>query len=118
MRQSYGFPEKLCAMIKWCIATIRFSILVNNEIGKCFSSTRGIRQGCPLSPYIFILPSNTFSFLIKNSIHFDYIDGLKLSLSSHVLSHVMFVDNLFIFMRATNEKMVRQRKILSNFYMI
>lgn len=87
---------------KCWITTIHFSVLVINEIEECFSPSRGIRQGCLLLPYIFILSTNALTLLIRDSIHFGYIDELKLLFSRPVLLHSMFVDDLFIFERVTN----------------
>ena len=53
--QKMGFGEKWAGWIRWCISTASFSVLINGSPTGFFQSTRGLRQGDPISPYLFVL---------------------------------------------------------------
>ncbi|XP_023644456.1 uncharacterized protein LOC111832379 [Capsella rubella] len=53
--QALGFPDLFIKWIYACISTASFSVVVNGELEGFFASNRGVRQGCSLSPYIFVM---------------------------------------------------------------
>lgn len=62
-----GFHEKVVHWIMQCVSTVTYSFLLDNEVAGSIHPQRGIRQGDPLSPYIFILCREVLSGLCKKA---------------------------------------------------
>ena len=62
--EKIGFGPKWRNWIFFCISTVRMTVLVNDTPTEFFSTFRGLRQGDPLSPYLFVLIMEAFSSLI------------------------------------------------------
>lgn len=86
-----------------CISTLSFSMLINGGPFGFFRPQLGLRQGDPLSPFLFILCSEALSRLLFNAEGKRDLHGVKIARNCHSLSHLMFVDDLLIF-RRTNGK--------------
>lgn len=64
--QALGFPASWCSLVMKCISSVSFSVRMNGVFSENFKPTRGIRQGDPISPYLFLLCSEGPSCMIKN----------------------------------------------------
>lgn len=96
----WGFPEKFTHWIKLCITSPSFSVQVNGDLAGYFQSSRGLRQGCSLSPYLFVLCMNVLSLKIDRTVadkKFAFHPGCK-KLS---LTHLCFADDLMVFVEGS-----------------
>ena len=59
------FPVKIVKILMECVSGAKFSVLVNGTAEGFFQGTRGLRQGCPLSPYIFAIVMEFFSVVVN-----------------------------------------------------
>ena len=57
-------PDSVVNVIEWCVSTAKMQVIWNEEKGDQFTPTRGLRQGDPLSPYLFVLVMEKFANLI------------------------------------------------------
>jgi hypothetical protein len=73
MMRRCGFGEKWCSWIAHCISSVRFSILVNGSPTGFFSSSRGLRQGDPLSPFLFVIVMEALSKMITATIDTGFL---------------------------------------------
>ena len=67
LMEMMGFGAKWISWIQWCIGTVSFSVLINGTSSGFFKSSRGLRQGDPLSPYLFMIVMEAFSCLLKRA---------------------------------------------------
>ena len=81
-----------------------FSILINGGKTDYFKSSRGLRQGDPLSPYLFILCQDVLSRLIDRQFNSGAINGVKMNPSGPAFTHVMYADDLMLFAKATSRE--------------
>lgn len=98
--KAMGFPKKITHWIRFCITTPSFSVQVNGDLACYFQSKRGLRQGCSLSPYLFVLCMNVLSLKIDKAVaeqRFKFHPRCK-SLS---LTHLCFADDLMVFVEGS-----------------
>ncbi|KAL5555581.1 hypothetical protein UlMin_037817 [Ulmus minor] len=98
-----GFAESWILKIMNCISSVSFSFLLNGEVKGNISPGRGLRQGDPLSPFLFLLCSEGLSCLLKKMENDNKLHGLNFGRGAFTLSHLLFADDSFIFMDANEE---------------
>ena len=95
-----GFAEPCINLIMRCITTSSFSIIINGTTKGIIHPQRGLRQACPLSPYLFLMCTEAFSNMLQRAKEKKVIHGLKLN-KDITISHFLFADNNLIFTRAS-----------------
>lgn len=64
-----------------CVSSVSFSILINGHPTETFRPTQGLRQGDPISPFLFILCAEGFSALLRQAEMHDTISGMSFGTS-------------------------------------
>ena len=96
-----GFTERWITLLMLCVKTVSYSILVNGEPKGMIYPTRGIRQGDPLSPFLFLLCTEGLNGLINKAVGKGDIKGYAHCRKSPRLTHLLFADDSLLFCRAT-----------------
>ena len=110
--EKMGFNEHWIRLMMLCVKTVTYSILVNGEPKGMITPTRGIRQGDPLSPFLFLLCTEGLNGLINQAAQQGHIKGYSLCRNSPRLTHLLFADDSLLFCRATIEECQRVLDIL------
>nr|GEX51541.1 RNA-directed DNA polymerase, eukaryota [Tanacetum cinerariifolium] len=90
--KSFGFGVKWCLWIRGILNSSMASILVNGSPTKEFWFHRGLQQGDPLAPYLFIIIMESLHLSFSRVIEADIFTGIKIE-SSTTLSHLFYADD-------------------------
>ena len=102
--EKLGFVEKWIDLIMNCVSSISYSVLINGEACGNISPLRGIRQGDPLSPCLFLLCVEGFSALIHEAARNQQINGISICRGCPLITHLFFVDDSLLFCKAKDQE--------------
>jgi hypothetical protein len=110
-----GFASKWIEKVMACVETVSFSVRVNRNFSEVFKPTRGIRQGDPISPYLFLICAEGFSCMLKYYGSGHLSRGVRVGIHCPWLSHLLFADDCLVFTQATGEGANRLKEILERY---
>lgn len=94
--EAQNFPPIFRCWINECISSLRFSIAINRELAGLFPGKKGLRQGDPLSPYLFLFVMEALSHLLVKAADSGIIRPHP-KCSNPKVTHLLFADDLLIF---------------------
>ena len=107
-----GFDRRWVYLIMTCISIVRYAVIVNgNPVGD-FRPSRGIRQGDPLSPYLFLLSAEVLSSHLHKAAEDGILTGAPTSVKGPHLNHLFFADDSLLFCKASVTDWRRVSEIL------
>lgn len=107
-----GFRQQWADLVMRCVSTVNYRIKVNGEYTDTIISQRGLRQGDPLSPYLFIICAEGLSAMLKKAESDGKIVGIKVCRTAPSVNHLFFADDSVILMRARNEEAAELKRVL------
>ncbi|XP_074308855.1 uncharacterized protein LOC141643553 [Silene latifolia] len=110
-----GFDDRWCNRVMLCVRSVTYAVTINGSYTECFKPQRGLRQGDPLSPYLFILCAEVFSSMIRREMEMGNLHGIRIAPVAPMVSHLFFADDSIIFTKA-NEREARLVKSIINRY--
>ncbi|XP_027152078.1 uncharacterized protein LOC113752144 [Coffea eugenioides] len=115
MMEKMGFCPVWIKWINSCLKTVTYSFNCNGEAKGFVTPGRGIRQGDPLSPYLFLICSEGLSSLLRKAEESSRIQGLKISRQGPELTHLFFADDSLIFCKADKQQATEIMNILKTY---
>lgn len=110
-----GFDSQWVRWIMMCVETVDYSVIVNNEVVGPIIPCRGLRQGDPLSPYLFILCAEGLSALIRKAERCKDLHGISICTHAPIIFHLLFADDCFLFFRADEKEAQVMKNILHTY---
>ncbi|CAM8956535.1 unnamed protein product [Rhodiola kirilowii] len=113
-----GFCEGWAARILQYVSTVSYELSINGQIGNRFYPLRGLRQGDPLSPYLYIICTEWLTRSLQRATELRAISGIKVSRRAPVISHLCFADDCIIYFKVTDQAVQHLKNLLSTYEQI
>lgn len=98
-----------------CISDPWIAPLINRIPSDFFQSTRGLRQGCPLSPFLYIIMAETLSRVLEKQRRERNITGVQIARGVKSINHSLFADDTLLLGDASSIIARRFKKVLEDF---
>lgn len=115
MLRAYNMLAQWIQLIKSCLISLTYTLILNGSKMDFFKLTRGIRQGDPFSHYIFILAMEYLSLHIQDATFLGNWKPFNLKGYDLRVSHLLFVDDVFLFARADDTSILTLKNTIENF---
>jgi len=76
-----------------CITTVKYRAKINGEITDQICPSRGLRQGDPISPYLFLLCAEGFSAMLNAAEEEGRLQGVSICATAPSITHLLFADD-------------------------
>jgi hypothetical protein len=110
-----GFSASWVELVMRLVTTVSFSVLFNGSPKEEFRPSRGIRQGDPISPYLFLLAAEGLSCLLKSSDRSSTLSGLRVASTAPAVNHLLFADDSLLFFQASAEGALEMKDVLQKY---
>ncbi|KAL9661606.1 hypothetical protein QQ045_026430 [Rhodiola kirilowii] len=110
-----GFVDKWIDRVMRCVRTVYYVVKVNDQFTEEFKPSRGLRQGDPLSPYLFLLCTEVLSALMLSSLSRRDISGVRIGKLAPIITHLFFVDDSMFFIKVSTSESLNFKGILMQY---
>jgi hypothetical protein len=105
-----GFNSTFVSLIMRCVTSVSMSIKINGALSGSFRPSKGIWQGDPISPYLFLLCAEGLSCLLKTQGPVYVSRGVHVGVYAPWISHLLFADDCIIFTEASQRGLFVYKK--------
>ena len=107
-----NFSPRWIGWVMEFVSTVQFTLLVNGSMTQTFKPSKGLRQGDPISPYLFLLCANVLSLALLKAKLNKAIQGITVGRNGYTFTHLFFADNSLLFFKKDNKSLQNIHNIL------
>ena len=108
--KAFGFCKRFISLIQQCLSTVSYTLLINGSHEAKINPSKGLRQGGPLSPYLFIIGYEVLARLISREEIKGNIRGVHLANGAPPITKLFYADDVMLF---CNAKLLEIRTLLN-----
>lgn len=112
MMLAMGFDQKWVDWMLLCVSSVTYSVVLTNDRVGPVTPGRGLCQGDPLLPYLFIIVAEGLTTLIWRAEAMGDLHGVQICHRAPTLTHLLFADDCFLFFRANDREVASMKRIL------
>ncbi|XP_072066514.1 secreted RxLR effector protein 78-like [Arachis hypogaea] len=113
--QAFGFDQRWVKITMECVKSASYRIKVNENFSKVINPQRGLGQGDPLSPYLFILAVEVFTILMEEAYNKGEITSFKAAPTAPSITHLLFADDCIVLAEARDDELYQIIQILNQY---
>ena len=110
-----GFNEGWISLVMRCVSSVSYSVIINGDTFGNIIPSRGLKQGDPLSPYLFLLCAEGLSTLLHEAARNQLLNGISLCRVCPKIIHLFFADDSLLFCKANSEECEKLKEILEKY---
>lgn len=95
-----GFADSWIQTVMRCVTSVRNAVKINGQLTNPVTPSRGLRQGDPISPYLFLLCTEGLAGMLQKKESMGVVQGIKNGRLGPPISHLLFADDSIFFSRS------------------
>ncbi|RVW50857.1 Transposon TX1 uncharacterized 149 kDa protein [Vitis vinifera] len=107
-----GFSSKWRSWMRGCLSSVSYAILVNGNAKGWVKAARGLRQGDPLSPFLFTIVADVLSRMLLKAEERNLLEGFRVGRNRCRVSHLQFADDTILFANPREEELQTLKSLL------
>ncbi|KAF7820656.1 ribonuclease H [Senna tora] len=109
------FPPHWQQLLMQCVTSSSMRVKINRELSNWITPAVGLRQGDPLSPYLYVLCANVLSHYLIKAQNDKSIQGVKIAIAAPAINHLLYADDVLMFFKANKKTCEAVQSLLHQF---
>lgn len=115
MMERFGLNSIWINRIMELVRSVSYSFLQNGNVFGDINPKRGLRQGDPISPYIYIMCAEGLSAILRRNEEAGLLHGCTIARGAPTISHLLFADDCYFFVRANGTEASVLKRVLNKY---